>query len=95
MSVKVRSVLDHAVSIREAAARLGIDVGSVRRLIQSGALDAEGRTRVTIASIEGWEANLDKALKDVTAMGGAELTQEDMELLRTSRPGRLPWDHAK
>jgi len=88
---------DTAATIGTEQARkiLGIrSVNTVKRWIELGILAGTWDERS-----HRWQIPLADALRlacmhdDLTAVGGQDMSEEDLETLASTRPGTLPWQH--
>ncbi len=88
----------------EAAAALGIrSINTVKRWVKIGYINGvqrNGRTMIPVSEIERIRDDdrvraqraLSKLQEEIADFGGDGLTDEDMEGLRATRPGRPPWE---
>ncbi len=88
----------------EAAAALGIrSINTVKRWVKIGYINGvqrNGRTMIPVSEVERIRDDdrvraqraLSKLQEEIADFDGDGLTDEEMEGLRTTRPGRPPWE---
>ena len=88
----------------EAAAALGIrSINTVKRWVKIGYINGvqrNGRTMIPVSDVERIRDDdrvraqraLSKLQEEIADFGGDGLTDEEMEGLRATRPGRPPWE---
>ncbi len=88
----------------EAAAALGIrSINTVKRWVKIGYINGvqrNGRTMIPVSEVERIRDDdrvraqraLSKLQEEIADFGGDGLTDEEMEGLRATRPGRPPWE---